>query len=231
MCDDTLPPAMIDAVLLDLDNTVCEYRRSGAEVLSTAFERAGIEPMFSAADYYEAVDEYADGSSMADIRERCFVALAEEAGYDPGSGRTVAREYEAERDHRNVRFTPGAREVIDSLRADHRLGLVTNGSPEMQREKLAGLGIEDAFEATVFAGVDAPYKPSPEPFRQALNSLAVSPERALHVGDSLLADVAGAHEAGLRSAWVPGGDADPDPDPSPDYVLGSLGDLREPPWR
>ena len=49
--------------------------------------------------------------------------------------------------------------------------------------------------------------------------------RSLMVGDSLGADVAGAHAVGMRSAWVPSTDPDGDPEPTPTHVLDSPGQL------
>ena len=48
-------------------------------------------------------------------------------------------------------------------------------------------------------------KPHPAAFEAALASLGVPPSRVLHVGDSLLHDVAGAHAAGVDSLFVAGG--------------------------
>ena len=42
----------------------------------------------------------------------------------------------------------------------------------------------------------------PEPFEQALKLLGVSNKEAVHVGDSLSADVGGATRAGLKTVWV-----------------------------
>jgi len=46
------------------------------------------------------------------------------------------------------------------------------------------------------------YKPRPELFTAALDSAGVSAEHALHVGDSLTSDVAGAAKLGIPVAWV-----------------------------
>jgi 2-haloalkanoic acid dehalogenase type II len=46
------------------------------------------------------------------------------------------------------------------------------------------------------------YKPRPEMFLSGLEKLKCSPQEALHVGDSLRADVAGAQRLGIRAAWV-----------------------------
>ncbi len=99
----------------------------------------------------------------------------------------------------------------------------------MQRTKMAALGIDDRVDAVVFAGHDAPVKPEPEPFERALAELGSTPDRAVHVGNSLDSDVAGADAAGLRSVWVP---ADPSvvPEPEPPFAFETLRPLGDPPW-
>ena len=221
----------VDAVLFDLDDTLCSYRRSGAELLSLSFDAVGVEPFFTVEEYHERYDQYlgtVDG--MAALRERCFADVAGAKGRDPDLGRTVARAYAAERDQSAVEVLPGAREAVDALAGDHHLGLVTNGPPDMQREKLAATGLEGTFDVSVFAGFDAPAKPEPAPFHRALGALGVAADRAVHVGNSLRTDVPGAKRAGLGAAWLRQDGAEPGGDPGPDYVLEELADLAEPPW-
>jgi putative hydrolase of the HAD superfamily len=229
------PDAPVDAVLFDVDDTLCRYRRPGSELLAVAFDRVGVEPFFGVEEYYERYPEFAAAADdVATLREECFATLAAERGRDPAVGRRVAEVYAAERDHRNVRPLPGACGVVERLATDHRVGVVTNGSPSMQREKLEGLGLDGAFETVVFAGHDTAPKPDPEPFRRALRALSVDPGRAVHVGNSLEADVAGARAAGVRAAWLADADASPagsTPDPEPTYTLASPADLHDPPWR
>lgn len=222
---------MIDGVLFDLDDTLCAYRRPSGEVLATAFDRAGVEPVFTVEDYFRSFDDHAEpGRTIDELREACFAALAEERGVGPDVGRAVARAFADERDQRNVACLPGAREALEALAGSHRIGLVTNGPPDMQATKLEALGLADAFETIVHGGHDAPPKPSPEPFQRALGALSVEPERSVHVGNSLSADVAGAKAAGLRAAWLAESpDADPG-DHAPDYVISSLAELAVPPW-
>jgi hypothetical protein len=45
-------------------------------------------------------------------------------------------------------------------------------------------------------------KPRAEIFAEVVTRLGVAPAETLHVGDSLRADVAGAANAGLRTAWI-----------------------------
>ena len=226
---------VIDAVVFDLDGTICDYRRHGDDVLAEAFERVAVEPAFGIEDYYAVYEEYAGvAETVAAQREVCFGDLAERAGLPAEDGRTVARAYAELRDHGDVEFLEGADGALAALRDDYRIGLVTNGAPGMQSEKLAALGLADAFDVLVHGGHDAPPKPDPEPFRLALDALGVPAERAVHVGNSIEADVAGAKAAGLRAAWLRDGEVPPadgrENDHEPDYVLDSLADLLEPPW-
>lgn len=219
----------VDAVLLDLDDTICEYRRPGADILAHAFETVGVEPLFTVREYVARYEDLVDDSvPMETLRERCFADLAAERGHDPALGRELARVYAAERDHANVRFRTGAREALETLAERYPLGLVTNGHPEMQATKLDSLGIRDAFETVVHGGYDAPAKPDPDPFHLALETLGSRPAQTVHVGNSLESDVTGARAAGLQAAWLDVDGVDPDPEPS--YVLDSMGDLLDPPW-
>jgi putative hydrolase of the HAD superfamily len=218
----------VDAVLFDIDDTLCSYRRSGSDILPLAFEQAGVDPFFTVDEYIDRYREFtAESDDMRDLRERCFATFATERGHDPDVGRAVARAYEAERDHTNVRLCPGARETLAMLDGEVALAAVTNGAPEMQSVKLDTLGFDNVFETVVHAGYDTAPKPDPDPFHAALDHLDVAPGRALHVGNSLASDITGGRRAGVKTAWIHG-DSDPaEADPRPDYTLATVGELRQ----
>jgi putative hydrolase of the HAD superfamily len=66
---------------------------------------------------------------------------------------------------------------------------------------LAGLGLAESLTTVVVSSRAGAAKPSPRPFRLALDALGLSPEQAWHVGDSP-EDEAGARAAGLRCLIV-----------------------------
>ncbi|WP_276258634.1 HAD family hydrolase [Haloglomus litoreum] len=224
-----MPADPVETVLFDLDDTLCEYRRSPGDLIEIACEAVGVEPFFGQAEYEARYGEFTDESDdVRDLRERCFAAIAADRGRDPDLGRDIARAFAAERDHTNVRPLPGAREAVETLAERHRVGVVTNGAPGMQRRKLSALPFADRFETVVHAGYDAPAKPAPDPFHEALAALDGRPERAVHVGNSLSSDVAGAHNAGCRSVWLrqPGGPGDH----RPHFTVDGMAELAAPPW-
>jgi putative hydrolase of the HAD superfamily len=222
---------MPSTVLFDLDDTICAYNRGVEEVLSVSFERAGVEPFFDAADWAAVVPEVSEADSQRHFRELTFGMLAERRGRDPEHARAVAAAYGAERDHSDVRFLPGASEALDRLSGSHRLGLVTNGAPEMQEPKLDALGLRETFEEVVYAGSETLAKPHPSPFERILSRLGESAGGSVHVGNSLGSDVAGAKAAGLGAVWVPqeGDFGDEGGDHEPDYHLDTLHDIHSVP--
>ena len=59
-----------------------------------------------------------------------------------------------------------------------------------------------AFAAVVTSEDVGAYKPARAMFQQALVAIGRHADEVVHVGDSLTADVAGAHAAGLAAIWV-----------------------------
>jgi putative hydrolase of the HAD superfamily len=222
--------APVEAVLFDIDGTLVEYERTPGDLLPLAFEAAGVDPFFDAADYEARYGEFAEESEdVQDLRERCFADIARENGRDPEVGRAVAQAYAAERDHTRVDLLPGARTALDTLGDRYSLAAVTNGAPEMQGRKLAAVGLEDRFGTVVHAGYETAAKPAAEPFRAALAAVGAAPGRSVYVGNSPEADVAGANRAGLRSILFDR-EGRGQSTPEPHYRVESLHDLAEEPW-
>lgn len=218
------------AVLFDLDHTLCLPEQDGEELLARAFDRAGVDPPFAPADV-EAVDAASlpTATSTREFFGLLFEAAADRADGDPDDGAVadVADAYVDAYDPTRVSVRPGAREALSVARKHYRVGLVTNGGRATQTGKLETVGLADAFGTAVYcdpsAGVEP--KPDPTPIRMAMEDLGVDPDRTLLVGDDLGVDVAGAHNAGARSAWVPVADPDPDPDPAPGHVCDDMADV------
>ena len=223
---DDRPP---DAVFLDLDGTLCEYRRSREELLAAAFEELGVDPFFTVGQYREKLFmQVVTDETRAERRELAFAELAEEADRDPAVGRRLAALYASMRDHGDVEPLPGAMAALESLGEAYDLALVANGGPEIQGPKLDALGVRDAFDVIVYGGYDTAPKPEPGPFHEALYALDAAPRRAVHVGDTVHEDVRGADGAGIQAALLV--DDDGEPTSTPDYRIESMADLEDPPW-
>jgi len=82
-----------------------------------------------------------------------------------------------------------------------RLAVVSNWDCSLPAV-LASLGVADRFDAICASAPVGAAKPDPAIFHHALGLLGVRPENALHCGDSLDADCAGARAAGLRAVLI-----------------------------
>ncbi len=123
---------------------------------------------------------------------------------------------------------PKAGEVLSALtEAGLRLALISNTgftSGDIYRRWFRDLGWLDKFEVTTFSNEAAVAKPTASIFTSTLDEMNARPENALHVGDNLRSDIAGAHRAGMSTAWISGYDPR-EPEVTPDYVLKDLTDL------
>lgn len=122
---------------------------------------------------------------------------------------------------------PGAEEILHKLRAAGvRIGLLTNGAPDLQREKIESSGLGMFFDAAVVSGEIGTGKPESEIFHHLLEKLGVTPAESLMVGNSLARDIVGAKRAGLASCWIAlEGEDEPVGLVEPDYTIRSLGEL------
>jgi 2-haloalkanoic acid dehalogenase type II len=229
-----MPHPAYTAILFDLDNTLCYYPLTTAQVVSEILRRASLreEDVGSAswaADRYDAlwVETERSSPSLFETRRRVWHRILTEIGEDDtGLADRIAEFHHRIRVESGVHLFPWAAPLLTDLGEHYRLGLLTNGSSEMQWEKIRSLGIRGAFDAIIVAGDVGIYKPDAEVFRLLLVRLKTDPEDALFVGDSYDMDIVGAHGAGLRTAWVhvsgiPTGAV------VPDYTFAAAAGLRE----
>jgi len=158
-------------------------------------------------------------------RRAVFDAALRDQMIDSGeAAESLAEAFEQQR-RKLQRLMPDAVEILTKLSADYKLALLTNGAPDLQREKLAHSGLGDFFHYVAVSGEHDIGKPLPGIFGIVLTELGVTADEAAMVGNSLERDIQGAKNAGIISVWlrVPG--AEEPADIEPDYSIDSLAEL------
>lgn len=181
------PPAPRLAALL---------RASGVELSE---ERAAAGFRAEIAYYLEHHVEGADPHSVEDLRDRCAALLREELGLGPEHRDAVraamlgALRFEA---------YPDVLAALAELRgAGHSLVVVSNWDSSLP-SWVAHTGLLEAVDGVMTSAEAGAAKPDGRIFERALALVDARPQEALHVGDSLDADVEGARAAGLRALLI-----------------------------
>jgi putative hydrolase of the HAD superfamily len=92
--------------------------------------------------------------------------------------------------------------VLKKLGESVPLLLITNGAPDLQKEKIAGVELEPYFQHIVISGSFGKGKPEASIFHYAMNLLGINAEEGLMVGDKLTTDILGANTVGMKSVWI-----------------------------
>lgn len=159
------------------------------------------------------------------FRVEVFAAALRDQGVeDPGWATELAAEFARTRRERQ-RLMPGARELLTGLSEPYKLGMLTNGAPGLQLEKIEASGLAPFFQTVIVSGEHGIGKPKPEIFQRVLDNLGVTSEEAVMVGNSMERDIAGAQAAGITAVWLRVAGAEEPADCHPDHTIDSLAEL------
>ncbi|HEX9036732.1 MAG TPA: HAD family hydrolase [Ktedonobacterales bacterium] len=166
------------------------------------------------------------GAWAAHYQLDCWMhALARQGVTDEMLGATLAERFRVERRARHDWLFPETRDTLETLAPRYTLGLVTNGAPDIQRDKLIGSGLEGYFPTVQISAEARSGKPDPTLILRALEALSVAPGDAVMVGDNAARDVLAANRAGVRAIWIRRGREPSFPGARVDATIASLADL------
>ncbi len=112
-------------------------------------------------------------------------------------------------------------DVLRELSEKYKLALLSNTMSDQPRELLEEGGLECYFDLIVCSRDTGVRKPNPEIFRLVLSELGVEPEEAVHIGDSVEADMYGAQDVGMTGVWI----RSPGQPPWNGYTIDTICDL------
>jgi len=105
-------------------------------------------------------------------------------------------------DPANVELFPETRPVLEGLRSSgYHLGVVSNHNDALLKV-LDYHGLSPLLESVTYSQEVGAEKPDPRVFAKALERAHCQPSEALHVGDSIHADIEGAHYSGIEAVWL-----------------------------
>ena len=220
---------MVEFLLLDLDDTILDFKATERKSISRLLRSVGVEPTEEIIHRYHVINlEHWRALERGEIRRdqisHRFDVLFEELGVSVSTPdcEKMYRQFLSEGDD----VLPGAAEALQALRGNYRIFAATNSTVAVQAGRLSRTGLGKYFEQLFISEELGAYKPDPEFFYRAFARIeGFNPSRAMMVGDSLTSDIRGGRNAGIATCWInPTGRSHPE-HIFPDYTIGNLAEL------
>lgn len=190
---------LIKAIIFDLDDTLYEERtfiEGGFKAVSRYMER---QFSIDNKEFFKVLM-----NTLEEGRGHNFdIALT---NYNLHNEKLLQKLVKIYRNHKpRIKPYPGVVNTLLILRNNKFfLGLITDGSESVQRNKITSLGIERLFDAIIYTdriGKDVS-KPSKRAYEMILEQFDIVAKEAIYVGDNPYKDFIGAKRLGMKTVRI-----------------------------
>lgn len=191
---------MSKCVLFDLDETLFDRTQTLRRFLATQFMR--FQGALGDIDRETWVERFVqmDARGSATKRE-LYPEILKLYDGDLSRANDLIRDY-YERSTIQAIAMPGMTDLLSELKTGHvPIGIVTNGETDLQTRTIEALELVACVPMILISETFGQKKPAREIFQAAAANLNVTPSDCLFVGDNPSADILGAVEAGMQTAW------------------------------
>ena len=198
-------------LFIDLDDTLWDIHRNSRECLIEIYDDYGYKEYFATFDDYYNVympsnihlwGLYRDGQINKDelIVERFLVPVREFGIDDADYAKKLSDDF-LERTTYKTRLVDGAIELLEYLKPNYTMHILSNGFREVQYKKIENSGLKPFFDKIILSDEIGINKPHPDFFTHALEKTKALAAEALMIGDSWDADILGAYNSNIHQMW------------------------------
>jgi putative hydrolase of the HAD superfamily len=199
-------------LFFDLDRTLWDMERNATETLSELYEHYGLKArgIESCSLFIEHYNRYNDLLwdryrkkiiDKATLRALRFKqTLAHLGVHDQQLADQFDLDYISEAPKKK-NLVPGTIELLDQLKDNFKLHIITNGFKEVQFHKIANGGLQHYFDIIITSECCGYPKPDQRIYKHALKKSGSTKEEALMIGDDLHCDIIGARDAGWHQVF------------------------------
>ena len=197
---------MIRNILIDLDDTILDFKASEARAITETLKHFGIISSGKEVKLYSQInDEHWKKLEKGELtREQVlvgrFAKLFDVLGVNADA--IEARHFYESTIKNCVDFIDGAIALLEELYKKCRLYLVSNGTAVVQDNRIKIAGIEKYFDGIFISQRLGYNKPSPLYFEKVFREiLDFKKSETIILGDSLSSDMAGGRAVGIKTCW------------------------------
>jgi len=213
---------MLKALFLDMDDTLCDTTKANM-IAKQRMDKAIKAHYGEAIDGAAIADAYVQGiyRQWNDEERTRYLAIITQQSESAFRVQLIqdllAKHSVPEVDHQTAQalqenfdihrldafdFYPGIINFLAQARKTFTLVVITNGPEFSQVPKVNAINLHDHVDHVIIGGQEPEQKPARSIFEKALTLANCEAHEACHVGDSLAADIVGAHNSGITSVWI-----------------------------
>lgn len=196
---------MIKAVLIDIDDTLLDFKRCAEESIFRSAEEIGLRLpsdiietfVFFNDQYWRRIEK--GELTKAQLRKERFNTIFSSIGIKT-DGEAFDDNFKKNLHHAYVKVD-GAEDLLKYL-SRYKVYAASNAHDrDYQKTRLARAGLIDYFDGLFVSGQVGANKPSREFFDICMQNIQAEPREVVMVGDSLSADISGAKDYGYHTVW------------------------------
>lgn len=221
---------MIKTVLLDLDDTILDFKTSERIALTKTLIKLGVEPT------QEIIEKYSKYNisqwkrlergeiDREEVKVNRYRLLFDDIGVDL-SPKAATSIYEENLAHGHY-FVDGAKQMLESIYKDYDLYIVSNGAKKVQEGRMSTADISHCFKGIFISEVIGYEKPNVEFFNSVFSQIDnFKSDEAVIIGDSLTSDIQGGKNTKIKTVWFNPNGLDCG-NIIPDYQISSLNEIK-----
>lgn len=194
-------------LFIDLDDTLYDFSAASRESFRETYELLEYSRFFDSFEQYMSIYEpynlelwriYGEGKiTKEELNARRYSHPLEAVGVEDAElASTFCREALSRIPTKNT-LIPGAIELLDYLKPNYRLHILSNGFKELQAHKMTTTGISCYFDTLLLSEDIGVNKPNRELYEYALERTGAELTSSLMIGDMFDTDIKGAANIGM----------------------------------
>jgi putative hydrolase of the HAD superfamily len=223
-------------LFFDLDNTLWDFNGNAFESLKEVFIFHKLEKYFDDFEHFWKLYKYRNEQlwelypqgliTRKQLNlERFLYPLSQVGNHNEDLAIEISDDY-LEICPSKTTLMPYAEEILEYLKPNYKIHLITNGFSKVQYTKIKSSGLEKYINNTFLSEAVGYHKPDRRIFEHAVKSSNAKKNESLMIGDNFRADIAGAKNFGIDQSYYSS-----EPDQTlpflPTYQISSLIELKD----